>query len=400
MNYVEGGATAPKGFLAAGTHCGLRKNKNKPDLGLLYSEYICETAAVYTANLIKGAPLVLTKENLAKTNNKSRALIINSGVANACVPDGYEKAKAVTKIISEQMNLPLDEVLSASTGKIGTSLDLNPIINSAGDLISKLDKKNDFAAAILTTDLVKKEKSAEIIIDGVPARIGGAAKGSGMVRPDMATLLCFLTTDLNIAQPLLEKAFREAADYSFNRVSVDGDTSTNDFAMIMANGAAGNKLIDSEDNNYFIFKDALKQISLDLSRMVARDGVGATKSIECVVKNFRSETEAVALAKSIISSNLVKTAFFGADPNIGRIICAMGYSRVNFDFSLVDADICGVKILSKGEFANFSPKEVSEALKNSEIIININMNQGEAEGFALGCDMTYEFINMNGLYKV
>ena len=400
MKYVEGGASAPKGFLAAGIHCGLRKNKNKPDLGLLYSERACETAAVYTANVIKGASLVLTKECMAKTGNKSRALIINSGVANACVADGYEKALAVTEIISRETGLPKEQIISASTGKIGLPLDLNPIKKSAGGLIKKLDKNNDFASAILTTDLVKKEKAAEIIIDGVPVLLGGAAKGSGMVRPDMATLLCFLTTDLNIAQPLLEKAFREAVNYSFNRVSVDGDTSTNDFAVIMANGAAGNKLIDTEDKNYFIFKEALKQISLDLSRMVAKDGVGSTKSIECVVKNFRTEAEAVSLAKSIISSNLVKTAFFGADPNIGRIVCAMGYSRVEFDFSLVDADICGIDILTKGEFANFSPEKVSEALKNPEIIININMNQGAAEGFALGCDMTYEFINMNGLYKI
>ncbi|HPW47112.1 MAG TPA: bifunctional glutamate N-acetyltransferase/amino-acid acetyltransferase ArgJ, partial [Rectinema sp.] len=337
MKQSRGGVTAAKGFLASGVHVGIRKNKEKKDLALIWSEVPCAAAAVYTTNRVKGQTLIVTQEHLA--DGRAQAIIVNSGNANTCTgEEGLKAARRMAELVSQYLPVKTEDVVVASTGVIGQQLDVSVIEAGMPDLVKGLSKGGSIDAreAIMTTDTMKKEIAVIEELDGVPVTIGAMAKGSGMIHPNMATMLCFITTDCAIAEPLLKKALKEVVRVSFNRVSVDGDTSTNDMVVILANGKANNAYIDKEDDNYSDFRDALEFVCVELAKMVARDGEGATRLIECTVGGAVSEEQAESLAKGIITSSLVKTAMFGADANWGRILCAMGYTRSDFNPDKVD----------------------------------------------------------------
>lgn len=403
MKYVDGGVTAPKGFKASGVHCGLRANTSKKDLALIYSETEAKASAVYTQNKVFGAPITVTREHLK--NGKARAVIINSGNANTCNADGVVKAEKMTEFIAEAMKISKEDVLVASTGVIGQPLNIDAIEKGVPELIKNLSYSGslDAATAILTTDTVKKEFAIEVQIDGKPVKIGYIAKGSGMIHPNMATLLGFITTDISISEELLSEAFKESVNYSLNRVSIDGDTSTNDMVIILANGLSGNKKITSKEENYYKFLEALKDISLKIAKLVAFDGEGATKLIECKIKNAKTTEDAVKLGKSVIMSSLVKCAVFGNDANWGRILCALGYSGVDFSPEKVDVKFAAknleVPVCEKGSSIPFSEELALEILKQDEVIIEVNMNDGIEDGFALGCDLTYDYVKINGSYR-
>ncbi|MGL5615199.1 MAG: bifunctional ornithine acetyltransferase/N-acetylglutamate synthase [Sarcina sp.] len=404
MKIIKGGITEPKGFLASGIHCGLKKRKEKLDLALIYSEKISTAAAVYTKNLVKGNPILVTKEHLI--DNKAQAIIINSGNANTCTGvDGLNKSYRMAELIGESLNIDKKDVLVASTGVIGVPLNLEVIENSIDKLKANLSIKGNIYAreAIMTTDTIKKEVAVSCKINNTIVKIGAMAKGSGMINPNMATMLAFVTTDANIEEILLKEALNYAVNKSFNRISVDGDESTNDSVMILANGLAENEIINEKNEDYHEFVDSLTYVLVELSKMIARDGEGATKLLECIVNNAKTEDDAVILAKTVIKSNLLKAAMFGNDANWGRILCALGYSRVNFDINKIILAIESSKgyleLFKEGSPLNFEEEKANSILDSTEVSILINLNEGNEKGFAFGCDLSYEYVRINGDYR-
>ena len=398
------GVTAPQGFLASGIHCGLKKNNLKLDLALIYSTVPANSAGVYTKNKVKGAPIYITKEHLS--NKKAQAIIINSGNANTCTgEDGLMKAKRMTELQGKALKLKTSDVLVASTGVIGVPLNIDAIKDGIPMLTERLSKEgfDDAASAIMTTDTYKKQLAFEFEINNKKVTIGAMAKGSGMIEPNMGTMLSFITTDLNISGEMLNEALKESVKKSYNRVSVDGDTSTNDMVLVLANGLAKNDEIVEKDESYYIFLEVLNNLNITLAKMIAKDGEGATKLIECIVSNCKCEKDAEILSKSVINSPLVKTAIFGSDANWGRILCALGYSGVNIDPNKVDlsfkSSVGEIEICKDGMPLLFDEVMAKDILLQDEITILINMNSGKHLSKAWGCDLSYDYVKINGDYR-
>lgn len=403
MKFIDGGVTAAKGFMASGIHCGIRKNQTKKDLAMIKSENLCSAAAVYTQNKVYGAPITVTRNNIA--DGYAQAVIVNSGNANTCNSDGVEKAEMMCDIAAKALDVKADDVIVASTGVIGMSLDVTPIANSADELAAQVSENggHDAAEAIMTTDTKAKECAVEVEIDGKTVTLGACCKGSGMIHPNMATMLCFMTTDAAISPEMLQKALSAVVVDTFNMISVDGDTSTNDMVCIMANGKAGNAEINSEGEAFEIFKAALMEVSVKLSRKIAGDGEGAERLLECTVKNAPDVATAKNIAKSIICSSLVKTAMFGSDANWGRILCAIGYTPGDFKVDTIDVVLSSVKgsvkVCENGFGIEFSEEKAKEILLESEIKLEIDMKQGTSDATAWGCDLTYDYVKINGDYR-
>lgn len=402
MEIIGGGVCAAKGFKANGIHCGIRKNKTKRDIALIVSEKTANAAAVYTTNLVKGAPLLVTKEHLA--DGKAKAVICNSGNANTCNADGIEKAEAMSEIAANALGIKADDVVVASTGVIGLPLDVAPIADGIGELISGLGDHSDLAAeGIMTTDTKKKEVAVSFMIGNRECRIGGIAKGSGMIHPNMATMLVFITTDCAISSEMLSEALSSDIQSTFNMVSVDGDTSTNDMVVVLANGEAGNSEITEKNADFAVFMQALNTVTVHLCKSIAGDGEGATKMIECSVIGAKSDACAKTIAKSVICSSLVKAAMFGADANWGRILCALGYSGADVDISKVgvafSSDAGRITVCKNGAGVEFSEDEAKKILLEHEITIEIDLNDGEGNAVAWGCDLTYDYVRINGDYR-
>ena len=399
---INGGVCAAKGFTANGVHCGIRKNKTKRDLALIYSECPANAAAVYTTNKVKGAPLDVTKEHIS--DGYAKAIICNSGNANTCNANGIEIAKDTCSALAEGLGIDASDVIVASTGVIGQPLNITPIANGMPSLVAGLGDHNDFACeGIMTTDTKSKSIAFEFEIDGVKCRMGGIAKGSGMIHPNMATMLVFVTTDCAISSQMLSKALKEDVKTSFNMVSVDGDTSTNDMVSIMANGLAGNKEIASEGTAFDTFCEALHGVTSYLCRMIAGDGEGATKLLECIVTGAKDNENAKTVAKSVICSSLFKAAMFGADANWGRVLCAIGYSGADVDINAVDVAFKSSKgkiaVCKNGAGVEFSEEKAKEILLESEIQILIELNTADGSATAWGCDLTYDYVKINGDYR-
>lgn len=402
---IDGGVCAAKGFLANGLNCGLNSNKDKNDLCLVFSEALCNAAAVYTQNKVKGAPITVTKKHLEKSGGKAQAVIANSKNANTCNADGVEKAERMCRLAAFVLNIEPEKVIVASTGVIGKVLPIEPIENSIDSLAKGLSHTaNEKAAtAIMTTDTVKKEAAVQFEIDGVVCTLGGMAKGSGMIHPNMATTLNFITTDAAISSQLLQKALSDIVKVTYNCLSIDGDTSTNDMVSIMANGLAGNSEIVEENENYSIFKDALYEALMTLTKMLAKDGEGATRMIECTCCGAPDLDTAIIVAKSVIRSPLLKCAIFGSDANWGRILCAIGYAEADFDITKVDVDMRSRKgtiaVCRNGSGVEFSEDEAKTILLEDEIYIDINLHSGNTQAKAWGCDLTYDYVRINGDYR-
>lgn len=399
---IQGGVCAPKGFKANGIHCGIRKNKAKRDFALIVSEVRAAAAGVYTSNLVKGAPVVVTKNNL--TDGYAQAIICNSGNANTCNADGLEVANEMCRLVTEVGGIPASDVVVASTGVIGQKLDITPMRQHISELWQGLGDGGDFAAeAIMTTDTVKKSVAVEFTLGGKICRIGAIAKGVGMVCPNMATNLIFIASDVAITSEMLQTALSEDVKTSFNMVSVDGDQSTNDTCCILANGLAGNQLISAKGSAFKSFCAALNYCTVKLSKMIAKDGEGATKLIECRVVGADRKCTAKAVAKSVIKSSLVKAAMFGEDANWGRVLCAIGYAGVRIDVNAVDVSFSsksGEICVCKGGYGvDFSEEEAKTVLSQDEVTILINLNTGSSSATAWGCDLTYDYVKINGDYR-
>ena len=412
FNYIEGGICAAKGFKANGLYCGIKKPvddkpnaKHKNDICLFVSDAECNTAAVYTQNKVKGAPLIVTKANLDKTGGKSLAVIANSKNANTCNADGVEKAERMCELVADEMGIEKEKVLVASTGVIGQVLPIEPIEKAVPELVSGLDygKNLEAATAIMTTDTVKKECAVEFKIGDKKCTIGGMAKGSGMIHPNMATTLNFITTDCAVSSEILQKALSDIVKITYNCLSIDGDTSTNDMVLLMANGLAGNDEIDSEGYDYEVFTGALCEVMATLTKMLAKDGEGATKLIECTCWGASDVDKAITVAKSVICSNLFKCAIFGEDANWGRVLCAIGYADAEFDINKVDVELLSefgkITVCKNGAGVEFSEEKAAEILKSDEIIIHVYLNEGERCATAWGCDLTYDYVKINGDYR-
>lgn len=403
--YIEGGVCAAAGFAANGCHCGLDANPDKNDLGMIYSETLCNAAAVYTTNKVKGAPILVTKKNLDATGGKARAVIVNSKNANTCNADGEEKAWQMCELAAHQLRITPEEVIVASTGVIGQTLPIGPIAAHIAQLVAGMSPNNhgEAAAAIMTTDTVKKEVAVSFTLNGKTCRLGGMAKGSGMIHPNMATTLNFVTTDAAVSSELLQKALRDVVKVTYNCLSVDGDTSTNDMVCILANGSAGNDPIIAEDEAYETFKKGLYLVLLHLTKMLAADGEGASKLLECTCSGAPDLDTAITAAKSVIGSSLVKSAMFGADANCGRILCALGYSDTDLDVSKIDVELASEKgsvlVCKDGCGLAFSEETAADVLSEKEIYINIHLNQGNVSAKAWGCDLTYDYVKINADYR-
>ena len=403
MKLIEGGVCAAKGFTANSIHCGIRKNRSKRDLALIYSEKTASAAAVYTTNLVKGAPLVVTKQHLQ--NGTAQAIICNSGNANTCNANGIEIAQQMSSLLGDALHISPEDVVVASTGVIGQPMEIAPIAAGIPSLIEGLtDDGSDRAAeGIMTTDTVKKEVAVEFTLDGKPCRIGGIAKGSGMIHPNMATMLVFITTDAAISPALLQKALSSDIADTFNMVSVDGDTSTNDMVTVLANGMAGNQEITQENEDFAIFMKALNTVTVHLCRCIAGDGEGATKLLECKVTGAADMATAKTVAKSVICSSLLKAAMFGADANWGRVLCAIGYSGAAVAVDKIDVAFQSkagtIPVCKNGAGLDFSEEKAKEILLEKEIEILVELNSGEAAATAWGCDLTYEYVKINGDYR-
>ena len=403
MKIITGGICAAKGFTANGIHCGIRKNRTKRDISLIMSETVASAAAVYTTNLVKGAPLKVTKAHL--TNGQAQAIICNSGNANTCNANGIEVAEAMCDALAKEIGIKADDVVVASTGVIGQPLNLEPILGGIPALVSGLSQDGGEAAAegIMTTDTVKKEIAVEFEIGGKTCRIGGIAKGSGMIHPNMATMLVFITTDTAIAPAMLQKALSTDITNTFNMVSVDGDTSTNDMVTVLANGMAGNAVIDSDGADFDIFMQALNTVTVHLCRMIAGDGEGATKLLECHVSGADDVATAKTVAKSVICSSLLKAAMFGADANWGRVLCAIGYSGADVNVDRVDVSFRSAKgtveVCKNGAGVEFSEEIAKEILLEKEIEILVSIGDGACDATAWGCDLTYDYVKINGDYR-
>ncbi|NLB29390.1 MAG: bifunctional glutamate N-acetyltransferase/amino-acid acetyltransferase ArgJ, partial [Clostridiales bacterium] len=395
MKYIEGGVCAAKGFKAAGIHCGVKtSNINKKDVALIFSETECNAAAVYTANVVKAAPLHVTKRHLE--NGRARAVIANGGNANACAPEGEENALRMCRAAAAALGISETDIAVASTGVIGQRLRVEVIEEGVPKLVSELceNGSGDAALAIMTTDLVKKECAVEFEVGGVNAKLGGIAKGSGMIHPNMGTMLCFITTDCVIAAPMLKKALKKVTKISFNRVSVDGDTSTNDMCVVLASGHAGNGEIISEGVDFDAFCEALEAVCVTLSKNMASDGEGAKHLITCTVSGAESEEKAEMIAKSVISSTLFKAAVFGTDANWGRVLCAMGYAGAMFDPDKVGVAFRSaagtVDVCQNGRGLLFDEVLAKKILSEHDIEVLILMGEGKSEATCWGCDITYD----------
>ena len=403
MKMIEGGVTAAQGCVAGGIHCGVRKNKSKPDLAMIYSEKPCAAAAVYTQNLVKGAPILVTQKNIA--DGTAKAVICNSGNANTCNADGEEKAQTMCDLAAQALGIEPQDVVVASTGVIGQVLPIEPIQAGIPELVKALSADGSHAAAtaIMTTDTIAKEAAAEAEIGGKTVKVGGISKGSGMIHPNMATMLCFVTTDCAISPAMLDKAIHQVTEKTFNMISVDGDTSTNDTFAILANGAAGNPEITAPGPDYDAFAEALEAVCRQLSKLMAGDGEGATKLLICRVDGAMDLAMARTVAKSVICSTLFKAAMFGADANWGRVLCAIGYSGAAVDVNKIDVSFRSAKgqvdVCQNGAGVPFSEEEASQVLSEHEIEILVHLHLGEASAEAYGCDLTYDYVKINGDYR-
>ena len=402
LKIIPGGVTAPLGFTAAGIHCGIRRNRTKRDLALILSERRAAAAAVYTTNLVKGAPLAVTRNNIA--DGFAQAVICNSGNANTCNADGVEVAEAMCALAGEALSIPAEDVIVASTGVIGQRLDITPIAAGIPALTAALENSCEAAAeAIMTTDTAMKSIAVSFEIGGAVCRMGGIAKGSGMIHPNMATMLVFLTTDCAISPDLLRAALSADVKNTFNMVSVDGDTSTNDMVSILANGMAGNEPITAAGPAFDAFMKALNTVTVHLCRAIAADGEGATKLLECRVSGAKDESAAKTAAKSVVCSSLLKAAMFGADANWGRVLCAIGYSGADVDVTKTDVRFISaageVLVCSNGAGVDFSEELAKAVLSESEIAIDVVFRDGDASAVAWGCDLTYDYVKINGDYR-
>ncbi len=402
MNIINGGVCAAQGFTASGVHCGIRKNRSKRDISLIYSDTRAAAAAVYTTNLVKGAPLTVTKAHIA--DGYAQAVICNSGNANTCNANGIEIAEQMSDLLAAELKISTNDVVVASTGVIGQPLSIDPIKAGIPALVAGLGKNSQQAAeGIMTTDTQLKEIAVSFNIGGVECKIGGIAKGSGMIHPNMATMLVFITTDCAITPTLLQKALSSDITNTFNMVSIDGDTSTNDMVTVLANGQAGNALIDSEGEAFDVFMKALNTVTVHLCRMIAADGEGATKMLECHVCGAADLETAKTVAKSVICSSLTKAAMFGADANWGRVLCAIGYSGADVEVNKIDVKFKSAKgevtVCVNGAGVNFSEEKAKEILLESEIEIIVGLNSGNFASTAWGCDLTYDYVKINGDYR-
>ncbi len=419
MKQVPGGVTAPKGFTASGVHCGVKKGKGdgnqppmsgmpevlegKKDLALIVSEQPCVACAVYTMNRVKAAPLYVTMDHLE--NGEAQAIVANSGNANACAPNSHEHAEAMCELAAKATGLKASDFVVASTGVIGQELNLAAIERGLPAAAAALSKDGSDAAAnaIMTTDTAKKELSVTCTIGGKTVTIGAIAKGSGMIHPNMGTMLCFVTTDCAITHELLSEALHEIVPRTFNRVTVDGDTSTNDMCVVLANGMAGNELLEWKDDGYTVFYKTLYYVFEQMARNIAADGEGASKLITCTVKNARSEESAERLAKAVVGSSLVKAAMFGSDANWGRALCAMGYSKAPFRPEYVDMSFASavgeIQVCRQGSGVDFDEETAKSILSQDEVIIQVDLNEGSSQATCWGCDLTYGYVKINGDYR-
>jgi len=403
IEFIQGGVCAPKGFQASGVHCGIRKNKMKKDLSLILSDIDCSVAAVYTQNKVKGAPILVTKDHIK--NGVARAIICNSGNANTCAPNGVEIAKQTCELLSRELGIRTEDVIVSSTGVIGLPMSIEPFITGIPKLVKKLsyDGSDMAVHGMMTTDTVKKEVALSVIIGNKECHVGGIAKGSGMIHPNMATMLCYITSDVAITPQMLQKSLSQDILDTFNQLSVDGDTSTNDTIVIMANGLADNTLIDSDGKDFDEFCKALNIITSSLVKALAKDGEGASKLLECVVSGAPDKKTARIVSKSVITSSLFKSAMFGEDANWGRALCAIGYADADFDVDKVDIVISSVKgnleVCKNASYCEFSEEAASEILSEDEIKILVSLNQGEETARAWGCDLTYQYVKINGSYR-
>jgi len=406
IEFIEaGGVTSVPGFTAAGVHCGIRKNKTKRDLALIMADRLCNAAAVYTTNKVKAAPVLLTMEHLK--NGKAQAILCNSGNANACAPGGMEAAKAMVNATAKELSIEATNFIVNSTGVIGVPLPVDAITAAVPKLVKSLSQDNEpVAEAIMTTDTFAKSCTVKFTLgekDEKIITIGGIAKGSGMIHPNMATMLAFLTTDCDISPKMLQKAMQTSATYTYNQISVDGDTSTNDMSAILASGAAGNAIIEDEGESYNLFLAALNAVNLKLAKDIARDGEGATKLLICKVSGAGTERDALMLAKSVISSSLVKAAMFGADANWGRVLCALGYGGAEFGHMQVDVGFSStagnLQVCKQSTGLDFDEDFAKAVLSEKEVIISVGLSDGTYSAEAYGCDLTYDYIKINGDYR-
>lgn len=403
MKFITGGVCAAKGFSASGLHAGIRKNKEKKDLALILSSVPARAAAVYTQNLVKGAPLLVTKKHLA--DGTAQAIICNSGNANTCNRNGIEIAEKMCECLSSNSNISENDIIVASTGVIGQPLDIEPIKNAIPSLVLCLSENGstDACSAIMTTDTKEKEIAVEFTLGGKTCHIGGIAKGSGMIHPNMATMLVFITSDAAISSEMLKKALSGDVKNTFNMLSIDGDTSTNDMAVVMANGLAENTEITKDGEDFKTFMNALNTVTVALCRMIAADGEGATKMLECIVTGAKTEKDAKSVAKSVVCSNLLKAAMFGADANWGRVLCAIGYSGAKVDIDKIDVAFKSragkIDVCKNGCGVDFSEDTAKLILSEDEIEILVRLNDGDANSTAWGCDLTYDYVKINGDYR-
>ena len=403
MKKIEGGVCAPAGFKANGVHCGIRKNKAKRDLSLIVSDVRCAAACVYTQNLVKGAPIAVTKEHVK--DGYAQAIVCNSGNANTCNADGVEIAEGMCGLVEKYAHIPAEDVVVASTGVIGQPLSLEPIESGMGELVNGLSDLGSLYAAqgIMTTDTVDKQIAYSFQIGGRECKIGAIGKGVGMICPNMATMLIFITTDAAITPALLQKALSADVKDSFNMVSVDGDTSTNDMVCVLANGMAGNEPISATGKEFNAFRKALSKVTTNLCRRIAKDGEGATKLLECKVTGAKNKAAAKTVAKTVIKSSLFKAAMFGADANWGRVLCAIGYAGADVDISKIDVDFKSragtIAVCRGGSGVPFSEDEAKKVLSQDEIEVLISLGDGNGKAVAWGCDLTYEYVKINGDYR-
>lgn len=403
MEFIKGGVCAAKGFKAGGIHCGIRKNRTKRDLALIVSEKKAAAAAVYTTNLVKGAPLTVTKAHIS--DGYAQAVICNSGNANTCNANGIEIAEQTCELLGAELNISAEDIAVASTGVIGQPLDITPIKNGIPSLVKSLsaDGSENAAEGIMTTDTKIKEIAVSFEIGGKTCKIGGIAKGSGMIHPNMATMLVFITTDCAISPEMLEKALSSDIKETFNMISIDGDTSTNDMVTVLANGMAENAEITAEGEDFKTFMKALNTVNVYLCRRIAGDGEGATKLIECKVTGAETLETAKTVAKSVICSSLTKAAMFGSDANWGRVLCAIGYSGAAVDVNKIDVAFKSqkgeIEVCKNGAGIPFSEEKAKEILLESEIEILVELNSGEYSSCAWGCDLTYDYVKINGDYR-
>jgi glutamate N-acetyltransferase/amino-acid N-acetyltransferase len=401
--WIEGGICAPQGFKAAGVHCGFRKNSNKKDLALIVSDTICSAAAVYTQNKVKGAPIIVDREHLK--NGRARAIVCNSGNANTCAPGGVEIARETCRIVADQLGIKAEDVIVCSTGVIGEAIDIDTFKEGIPRVVKKLSYhgSDGAARAIMTTDKVKKECAVEFEVDGKTCRIGGIAKGSGMINPNMATMLSFITTDAAISSEMLKYALESNVVDTFNQISIDGDTSTNDTVAIVANGAAGNLEIDAAGSEFDAFCTAFGSLTVRLCRGIAKDGEGATKLIECAVTGAPTGRIARIVSSSVVQSDLVKTAVFGRDANWGRVLCAIGYADADFECGNIGVTLSSaagdVEVCRGSEAVAFDEDLAKAILGEDEIFIRVDLHDGLKSAVAYGCDLTYGYVKINGMYR-